>query len=374
MMLPKDESKQLIIKVVVLCILWFAVSSINNIIGKVVLNRFPFPITVTMIQLVSIFIFLRPTLKYLRVSSLDLKLGKRYYLKMIIPLAFAKFLSSVSSHVSLWKVPVSYSHTVKSAMPLFVVVLSRVLLGEKQTMNIYFSLVPIIAGVIIATATELSFDLLGLMAALFSIFVFSLMNIFSKKVLKDIPTLHHLSLLYILSKYSLLLFTPIWIYFDFITIVSQLKTNPVPSQVYVLLFLDGFCNYLQNIIAFTILSMVTPLTYSVTNCTKRISIIISSLITLKNPVGFTNIIGMLLAVFGVLYYNTVRYYENQTKKLPQFINNDLKYDNLLSRNLIKTTNGYANGFTKTGLKNGYSNGYTSYKNGLTNSPTYVNIY
>jgi len=374
MMLPKDESKQLIIKVVVLCILWFAVSSINNIIGKVVLNRFPFPITVTMIQLVSIFIFLRPTLKYLRVSSLDLKLGKRYYLKMIIPLAFAKFLSSVSSHVSLWKVPVSYSHTVKSAMPLFVVVLSRVLLGEKQTMNIYFSLVPIIAGVIIATATELSFDLLGLMAALFSIFVFSLMNIFGKKVLKDIPTLHHLSLLYILSKYSLLLFTPIWIYFDFITIVSQLKTNPVPSQVYVLLFLDGFCNYLQNIIAFTILSMVTPLTYSVTNCTKRISIIISSLITLKNPVGFTNIIGMLLAVFGVLYYNTVRYYENQTKKLPQFINNDLKYDNLLSRNLIKTTNGYANGFTKTGLKNGYSNGYTSYKNGLTNSPTYVNIY
>jgi len=239
---------------------------------------------------------------------------------------------------------------------------------------IYFSLVPIIAGVIIATATELSFDLLGLMAALFSIFVFSLMNIFGKKVLKDIPTLHHLSLLYILSKYSLLLFTPIWIYFDFITIVSQLKTNPVPSQVYVLLFLDGFCNYLQNIIAFTILSMVTPLTYSVTNCTKRISIIISSLITLKNPVGFTNIIGMLLAVFGVLYYNTVRYYENQTKKLPQFINNDLKYDNLLSRNLIKTTNGYANGFTKTGLKNGYSNGYTSYKNGLTNSPTYVNIY
>lgn len=138
-MLPKDENKQLIIRVIVLCILWFAVSSINNIIGKLTLNVFPFPITVTMIQLTSIFLYLKPTLRYLRVSSLDLKLGKRYYLKMIIPLAFAKFLSSVSSHVSIWRVPISYSHTVKSAMPLFVVVLSRILLGEKQTMNVgYF--------------------------------------------------------------------------------------------------------------------------------------------------------------------------------------------------------------------------------------------
>lgn len=145
--------------------------------------------------------------------------------------------------------------------------------------------------------TELSFDLIGLLAALFSIFVFSLMNIFSKKVLKEIPTLHHLSLLYILSKYSLILFTPVWIYFDFITIVSQFKTNPVPSHVYLLLLLDGGFNYLQNVIAFTLLSMVTPLTYSVTNCTKRISIIISSLITLKNPVGYTNIVGMLLGMF-----------------------------------------------------------------------------
>lgn len=101
-MLTKDENKQLILKVVVLCILWFSISSVNNIIGKVTLNIFPFPISVTMVQLTSIYLYLKPTLKWLRVSNLDLKLGKRYYLKMIIPLAFAKFLSSVSSHVSLW--------------------------------------------------------------------------------------------------------------------------------------------------------------------------------------------------------------------------------------------------------------------------------
>lgn len=97
-------------------------------------------------------------------------------------------------------------------------------------------------------------------------------------------------------------------------------------------------------------------------------------------------IGMLLAVLGVLYYNTVRYYENQSKKLPQFIrmpNDDLKYDNLLTRNVVKSaTNGYANG---NGYINGYKNGLDEYRNGYTNGykngytthtnvPTYVNIY
>lgn len=95
------------------------------------------------------------------------------------------------------------------------------------------------------------------------------------------------------------------IFFFFLVNESLTPPQTTDYRVLGLLFTDGVLNWLQNIIAFSILSLVTPLTYAVASASKRIFVIAISLLVLGNPVTWVNMFGMLLAIIGVLCYNRV---------------------------------------------------------------------
>ncbi|XP_073832537.1 solute carrier family 35 member E1 homolog [Musca autumnalis] len=356
----KRTGSRHVLVVLTLCIVWYIISSSNNVIGKMVLNEFPFPMTVTMVQLCSITLYSGPFFNLWKIRKYQ-DLPRGYYLRLIIPLAFGKFLASVTSHISLWKVPVSYAHTVKATMPLFTVILSRLLFKEKQSTMIYLSLIPIITGVGIATLTEISFDMMGLISALVSTMGFSLQNIFSKKVLKD-TGIHHLRLLHLLGKLALVMFLPIWLYMDSFKVIQHPAITNLDYRVIALLFADGVLNWLQNIIAFSVLSLVTPLTYAVASASKRIFVIAVSLLILGNPVTWVNCFGMGLAIVGVLCYNRAKQITKEKPIIPTTTKSSINYAPLqntvdpyyrgsISTN-YKTTNGHNSNTTNSLLANG----------------------
>lgn len=308
------SGNQEVFTILFLCLLWYGISSSSNVVGKMLLSEFPYPFTVTMVQLTSITVYSGPAFTLWGVRKHTAAIPWGYYMRLIVPLALGKFLANVFSHVSIWKVPVSYAHTVKATMPLFTVFLSRIILWEKQTWKVYFSLVPIVGGVAIATLTELSFNMIGLLSALASTMAFSLQNIYSKKVLHD-TGIHHLRLLLVLGRLALIMFLPIWLIYDLRKLVYEAATEVDWShKIISLLILDGVLNWLQNIIAFSVLSIVTPLTYAVASASKRIFVIAVTLFVLGNPVTWLNIFGMTMAIVGVLCYHKAKYDQRQDKE------------------------------------------------------------
>lgn len=157
--------------------------------------------------------------------------------------------------------------------------------------------------------------------------------------------IHHLRLLFILGRLALFMFLPVWIFHDLINLVYDPVTKTpvnISYDILGLLFFDGLLNWLQNIIAFSVLSIVTPLTYAVASASKRIFVIGVTLFILGNPVTWVNVFGMAMAILGVLYYNKAKYDQRQEKQkdnsiLPKY-NNINRNDN--SNSFI--ANGWAN--------------------------------
>ncbi|XP_020629593.1 solute carrier family 35 member E1-like [Orbicella faveolata] len=300
-------------RIVLLCSLWYTISSTNSVIGKKILTDFPFPLTVAMVQVVSTALFLSPTLRVWNVPPMK-SLPKSSLLKLILPLSFGKAFAAITAHVSIWRVPVSYSHTVKATMPVFTVILSRTILGETQTKEVYCSLIPVVGGVIIATATELSFDLVGLLSALLATLTFAIQNIFTKKAMRDLQ-LNHLRLLLLMASIASTMLLPAWALYDLRRIVLVLESGEEDILwLMVILTINGFLNFAQNMVAFTVLSIVTPLSYAVASATKRILVITVSVIFLRNPVSAYNVLGMFVAIFGVFLYNKAKYDANRRKQ------------------------------------------------------------
>ena len=103
--------KNRICQVILICSLWFSTSSLSNLLGKEILNRFKYPLTLTLVHLISTGIYSFPLLFYNKLRSFPV--SRYFFLCFVIPLTLLRVATMASGHFSVSKIPLSFSQTRK---------------------------------------------------------------------------------------------------------------------------------------------------------------------------------------------------------------------------------------------------------------------
>ncbi|KAL5973455.1 glycerol-3-phosphate O-acyltransferase 2 [Asimina triloba] len=290
------------VKIGIYFAIWWALNVVFNIYNKKVLNVFPFPWLTSTLSLAtgSLMMLISWATGIADAPETDL-----HFWKALAPVAVAHAIGHVAATVSMSKVAVSFTHIIKSAEPAVSVLVSRFLLGETFPVPVYLSLLPIIGGCGLAALTELNFNMTGFMGAMISNLAFVFRNIFSKKGMKG-KSVGGMNYYACLSMLSLVILIPFAVAVEgpkmWAAGWDKALTQIGPNFVWWVAAQSVFY-HLYNQVSYMSLDEISPLTFSIGNTMKRISVIVSSIIIFRTPVQPINALGAAIAILGTFLYS-----------------------------------------------------------------------
>lgn len=304
-----DENKSSLVKTLELGLLfglWYLFNIYFNIYNKQVLKVFHYPVTVTVAQfavgtVLVLFMWGFNLYKRPKISAAQLA--------AIVPLAVVHTLGNLFTNMSLGKVAVSFTHTIKAMEPFFSVILSAMFLGEMPTLWVVGSLLPIVGGVALASVTEASFNWAGFWSAMASNLTNQSRNVLSKKVMvKKEESLDNITLFSIITIMSFILLAPAAVFMEGVKFTpAYLQSAGLNvKEVYIRSLVAALCFHAYQQVSYMILQRVSPVTHSVGNCVKRVVVIVSSVIFFKTAVSPINALGTGIALAGVFLYSRVK--------------------------------------------------------------------
>ncbi|XP_019426816.1 PREDICTED: phosphoenolpyruvate/phosphate translocator 2, chloroplastic-like isoform X2 [Lupinus angustifolius] len=288
---------------------WYLLNIYFNIYNKQVLKVYPFPATVTAFQ------FGFATLMINLIWTLNLHPRPKITgskLASILPLAVAHTMGNLLTNISLGKVAISFTHTIKAMEPLFTVVLSSLLLGERPTFWVVSSLIPIVGGVVLASMTEVSFNWIGFSTAMASNLTNQSRNVLSKKLMtNEEETLDNINLYSVITIISFILLVPFAIFLEGVKFTPSYLQSAASQglnvrELCMRSILAGFCFHAYQQVSYGILELVSPVSHSVGNCVKRVVVIASSVIFFQTPLSLINTLGTAIALVGVFLYSRAK--------------------------------------------------------------------
>ncbi|KAK1761186.1 triose-phosphate transporter family-domain-containing protein [Echria macrotheca] len=325
-------------RLIALCVMWYWSSALTNTSSKSILTAFDKPATLTLVQFAFVssycilFSWLASTFPQIRTTIPALKHPLRYPSRDVIattlPLAAFQIFGHLLSSNATSKIPVSLVHTIKGLSPLFTVLAYRFIFDIRYPRATYLSLIPLTLGVMLACSGKHTFggQFMGILYALLATIIFVTQNIFSKRLFNEAAKaeeqglgaqsrkLDKLNLLCYSSGLAFLLTGPIWLWSEGIGIIgdflwdgsvdlSQSPNSFDHGRLTLEFVFNGTFHFGQNILAFVLLSMVSPVTYSVASLIKRVFVIIIAIFWFRSPTTNVQAAGIALTFLGLYLYD-----------------------------------------------------------------------
>ena len=289
---------------------WYAFNIVFNIYNKQVLKAFPYPLHCTMFQFLGGCVLIAFMWGSNLVERPEKEVFSTENLKMVLPLAMIHTAGNLLTNISLGKVAVSFTHTIKAMEPFFSVLFSYLFLGATPSPAVVAALVPVVGGVAMASLAEASFNWIGFGAAMGSNVVFQSRNVFSKKVMagnKKGVKMDNITLFSVMTLLSAVISLPLAVLVEGVKFTpAALATSGFPlAEMAQRVFITAATFHLYQQVSYMILQQVTPVTHSVGNCVKRVVVIASSVLFFRNPVSPMNLAGTCIALAGVFAYSQV---------------------------------------------------------------------
>eukprot|EP01060_Flectonema_neradi_P009758 TRINITY_DN16965_c0_g1_i1.p1 TRINITY_DN16965_c0_g1~~TRINITY_DN16965_c0_g1_i1.p1 ORF type:complete len:363 (+),score=49.92 TRINITY_DN16965_c0_g1_i1:67-1155(+) len=331
-MLPGAErSEKSLLGVLPLIFIWYASSAVGNMTSKMILMRFPYPVTVMMgpvfvgfmsVPILAALLPARWSAMILSGNPETIHTGQ-WNVHSLLALAntkkrlcFALGLLSLGGglfhRIALVSVHVSFAHTVKAIQPLYACTFSYFILHHTPTCLSLLALFVIIIGIMMSVASEIHYDGKGMFALHASVACLSLSSVFQKGVLVGLDKAQVYALI---TGTAAALNSFLWIVYDLPVFHSKWSTDSSIFKktdgesnifVVVLFLVNSLTLAVQHFSSLSALQHLTPTTHSVVACMKRVVVIVANLMFFQNHMDVTNRIGIAIAVLGVVLYDRAR--------------------------------------------------------------------
>ena len=214
----------------------------------------------------------------------------------------------VLGNVSLRFIPVSFAQAIRSTTPAFTAALAFVLLGAREPLSVYATLLPVVGGVVLATGFEPSFDALGFGTAVAATAARSLKAVLQGALLTD-PTrdrVGSMALLRLMAPVAAAMLLPATIFLEPGGLTATAAACRRSTGFAIFLLANAALSYVVNLTNFVVTKRTSPLTLHVLGNAKGVFATVVSVAVFKNPVSSVCAAGYLSAVAGTLLYGFLK--------------------------------------------------------------------